>query len=185
MMLLMMMIPFASATDLSNGNMVFMVGGDCTDCYIPSHVVIKNNSILTWHNADSAVHTVTSGSIGQPTNQFNSGLVQPDRFYAIQFVTADVYPYFCMLHPWMEGTVTVEEIAFEEYYADIRENHPSPPNSTAIVLTAEQLAQGMYQNSTGTFYANHTAVVPEFPIVMVVLATAVIGVVVISRRVTL
>jgi predicted secreted protein with PEFG-CTERM motif len=44
------------------------------------------------------------------------------------------------------------------------------------------LEDGQFQNATGVYWANGTAVVPEFgAITMVVLATAVIGTILITR----
>jgi len=175
MLMVAFILPMAYGDDT-----VYMTGGECGDeCYIPKKIVVESNSIVTWENIDGAVHTITSGSIVTPTNQFNSGLVQPDKFYAIKFVDVGIYPYFCMLHPWMNGLVTVGEKLPE--VAELNTEEMMFTNST-IILSPEMIEAGMYQNSTGhVFYANGTAVIPEFPIAMIVLAVG-IGAIVVTVR---
>ena len=54
------------------------------------------------------MHTITSGDPHDgPTGLFDSGLAEPDAIYALKFETAGEYPYFCMVHPWQTGTITV------------------------------------------------------------------------------
>ncbi|MFL6488600.1 MAG: plastocyanin/azurin family copper-binding protein [Nitrososphaera sp.] len=80
--------------------------------YDPNPVQIKVGSKVTWTNNDSQPHTVTSGSNGQPDNKFNSSpsfnpLLNPGQTFSFTFTEAGEYPYFCMLHPNMVGTVSV------------------------------------------------------------------------------
>ena len=42
----------------------------------------------------------------------------------------------------------------------------------------------MFTNSTGTFYANGTAVIPEFPIAVIILTVAITAVVIGQRTLT-
>ena len=142
-------------------------------CYVPFKVVIDAGSVVIWENVGHTVHTVTSGTLLQPTNSFNSGLIAPDNFYSLEFVNEGIYPYYCMVHPWMNGSVVVgEKITDEE-----KEEHLEEHEEMVVILE-----DGMFTNSTGTYYANGTAVIPEFgAITMVVLATAVIGTILITR----
>ena len=78
-------------------------------CYIPFKVVIDAGSVVMWENVGKQVHTITSGTILEPTGSFNSGLIAPNKFYSIQFVNAGIYPYYCMVHPWMNGSVVIGE----------------------------------------------------------------------------
>ena len=146
-------------------------------CYVPYKVVIDAGSIVMWENVGKTVHTVTSGTLLEPTNSFNSGLLSPNKFYSIQFVNAGIYPYYCMVHPWMNGVVTVGEELTEEEIEDIVAEEIVENTTSTIILE-----DGMFTNSTGTYYANGTAVIPEFPVVMIVLATAIIGTIVIVKR---
>ena len=68
---------------------------------------------VSWENADSAAHTVTSGispvleGDGFDGN-FDSGLFGPGSSFKQTFSDEGTYPYFCLIHPWMTGFVVVE-----------------------------------------------------------------------------
>ncbi len=80
--------------------------------YQPNPLQVSVGTAVTWTNNDSQPHTVTSGSNGQPDNKFNSSpnftpLLNPGQTFSFTFTEAGDYPYFCMLHPNMVGTVSV------------------------------------------------------------------------------
>ena len=77
-------------------------------CFEPEEITIKEGQIIEWKNYDDAMHTITSGGPNDgPTGLFDSGLAEPDATYALKFDVAGDYPYFCMVHPWQTGTITV------------------------------------------------------------------------------
>jgi plastocyanin len=107
-----------NATGASSGNMttsVSIVPGSSTltdTAYQPNPVRVSNGATVTWTNNDSQPHTVTSGSNGQPDNKFNSSpnfnpLLAPGQTFSFTFTQAGEYPYFCLVHPNMVGTVSV------------------------------------------------------------------------------
>ena len=77
-------------------------------CYIPSHIVIEKGKQVTWVNEDSAFHSVTSGFYDAPTGLFDSGYLDPYQSFSLTFDETGIYDYYCTLHPWMEGRVTVQ-----------------------------------------------------------------------------
>lgn len=79
------------------------------ECFIPADVTVDVGGEVTWTNDDSAAHTITSGSpdTGGPDGVFDSSLVMPDTEFKWTFDEAGEYPYFCVVHPWMRGMVTV------------------------------------------------------------------------------
>jgi len=80
------------------------------DCFIPSTVVITVGGTVTWENTDTAAHTSSSGTPADgPDGVFDSSLIISGGSFSHTFDTAGTYDYFCMVHPWMEGTVIVEE----------------------------------------------------------------------------
>ena len=80
-------------------------------CFIPSTVTIDMGGEVTWVNDDAAAHTVTSGVLadGGPDGVFDSGLLSPETSFSHKFEEVGEYPYFCLVHPWMEGLVIVQE----------------------------------------------------------------------------
>lgn len=78
-------------------------------CYIPSSIMISKGESVTWKNEDSAFHSVTSGSYDLPDGRFDSGHMDPGQTFTVTFVDLGTHEYFCKLHPWMKGTVIVEE----------------------------------------------------------------------------
>ena len=106
----------ATATNASSGGTgVSIVSGasSLTDtAYSPNPIQVSVGTTVTWTNNDSQPHTVTSGSNGQPDNKFNSSpnftpLLNPGQTFSFTFTQAGEYPYYCMLHPNMVGTVSV------------------------------------------------------------------------------
>jgi len=70
-------------------------------------VDVKILDIVRWENADTAAHTVTSGSPGAVDGVFDSSLFGPGKGFQYQFTEVGDYEYFCLVHPWMTGIVTV------------------------------------------------------------------------------
>ena len=77
-------------------------------CYVPSLILTKKGNSVTWVNEDSAFHSVTSGFYDSPTELFDSGHLDPFESFTFTFDEVGDYDYFCTLHPWMKGLVTVE-----------------------------------------------------------------------------
>jgi len=79
------------------------------NCFIPSTVVITAGGTVTWENVDNAAHTASSGTAaGGPDGVFDSSLIIAGGSYSVTLDDEGAYPYFCMVHPWMQGTVIVE-----------------------------------------------------------------------------
>ena len=79
-------------------------------CYIPGSVSIGVGDMVTWSNDDTAAHTVTSGTAsGGPDGIFDSSLFAADTTFSHTFDEEGTFDYFCMVHPWMVGLITVEE----------------------------------------------------------------------------
>ena len=83
-------------------------------CFIPSPVTIDIGATVTWENGDTAAHTATGGSATDgPSGVFDSSLIMAGSSFSHTFDTAGTYDYFCMVHPWMLGTVIVGGSASE------------------------------------------------------------------------
>jgi len=80
---------------------------ETNECYIPYHVTVSAGEEITWSNDDTAAHTVTSGLPGAPDGLFDSSLFMAGGTFSVTLDESGEYPYFCMVHPWMTGIVTV------------------------------------------------------------------------------
>lgn len=77
-------------------------------CFLPEEITIKKGEIIEWKNYDDANHTVTSGNPDDgPTPFFDSGLAAANATFALKFDSIGTFDYFCMVHPWQTGTITV------------------------------------------------------------------------------
>ena len=71
-------------------------------------VEILVGDTIVWKNADTVAHTVTSGTATDGFDDiFDSGLFEAGKQFSYQFIDTGHYPYFCLVHPWMDGTIIV------------------------------------------------------------------------------
>jgi len=76
---------------------------------MPNTVTIAKGGTVTFSNPDSAPHTSTSGTAADgPDGVWDSSLVMPGASYDVTLSSSGTYNYFCMVHPWMQGTVIVK-----------------------------------------------------------------------------
>jgi len=77
--------------------------------YDPETINISTGTTIEWVNEDPAMHTATSGN---PTNGadgvFDSQILNLGDKYQFTFDDAGNYDYYCILHPWMIGSINVE-----------------------------------------------------------------------------
>jgi len=72
------------------------------------NVEILIGDTIVWKNADTTFHTVTSGSEAEGFDGlFDSKEFAPGKSFTYKFLEIGHYPYYCTLHPWMEGTIMV------------------------------------------------------------------------------
>ena len=90
-------------------------------CFEPYIVNIQVGDTVTWTNDDDAIHVVVSGA---PNNEsftdsndgeiFDSGFLKSTETFSHTFLEEGLFGYFCSLHPWMNGFVTVGDVEFTE-----------------------------------------------------------------------
>src|ERR671918_1879772 len=78
-----------------------------TDAYQPNPIQVGVGDTVTWTNDDAQPHTATSGQNATPDGMFDSSIMSPGATFEHTFTEAGEYPYFCLLHPNMVGTVSV------------------------------------------------------------------------------
>jgi nitrite reductase (NO-forming) len=81
-----------------------------TEFYTPAEITVSAGTTVTWTNDDSTIHTVTEGSPqggAGATPAFDSSIIAPKATWDNTFDTAGNFDYYCTLHPFMTGKVTV------------------------------------------------------------------------------
>jgi plastocyanin len=74
-----------------------------TTAYVPNPITVSVGTTVTWLNNDNVAHTVSSQN-----NLWDSGGIQPGAAYSRTFQSAGTFAYYCVYHPRMLGTVTVQ-----------------------------------------------------------------------------
>ena len=103
----------AIAQAAASGATVSMAKGsqsvDNPEFYIPAETTVKAGETVTWKNDDTAIHTATSGKDATPDGEFDTSLVSPGQSSKPIAIPNEPgqYPYFCTLHPWMTGMITI------------------------------------------------------------------------------
>lgn len=90
--------PPAPAKSVAISNFLFQPGSE----------TIAVNDIVQWTNNDSTPHTVTSGTPNAIDGKFDSGQIASNTTVCVQFLATGSYQYFCNIHPFMTGTITVQ-----------------------------------------------------------------------------
>jgi len=79
-------------------------------CYNVHNFSIEAGDAVTWRNMDSAAHTITGGTPSKgPDGRFDSSMIGPGETFTLTFTYADRFPFFCLVHPWVIGSVNVVE----------------------------------------------------------------------------
>jgi len=84
---------------------------ETNECWVPAEITINVGDKVIWTVDDSAAHTVTSGAPSGPSEEigafFDSGLLLKGSTFSYTFEEVGTVDYFCMVHPWMQGVVSV------------------------------------------------------------------------------
>ena len=127
------------------------------DCFIPSTVTIHPGGTVTWENTDNAAHRATGGTpTDGPSGAFDSSLMMVGGSFTWTFDDEGTYPYFCMVHPWMQGTVIVAAEAEEEHVEEhVEEAAPAAPAPT--MAAAEDIDPADHIKTSGASVTSITA----------------------------
>lgn len=76
--------------------------------YIPLNAVVDRNTAVIWTNQDTVGHTIQSmDDDGNIISLFNSGMLETGDQFKHKFTDSGKFNYFCTIHPWRIGTITV------------------------------------------------------------------------------
>jgi cytochrome c oxidase subunit 2 len=81
--------------------------------YDPKELTVKKGDKITVDNVDTMPHTVTNGESGSDPNSgklFDTSIINGGDSAELDTSTVDAgtHPYYCMVHPYMTGSLTVE-----------------------------------------------------------------------------
>ena len=119
-------------------------------CFIPNIATVEIGGTVTWENGDTAAHTSTAGSATEgPSGVWDSSLIMAGSSFSHTFDAEGTFDYFCMVHPWMAGTVIVEAEAAEEEVHE-EEVHEEEVHEEKAEVVYEKIAPTMSVGSTTT-----------------------------------
>ena len=81
--------------------------------YAPDTLTVAKGDVITVTNDDTVPHTVTSGDGPQDPNSaklFDTSIIMAGETAQIETASleADNYAFYCTVHPFMKGTITVQ-----------------------------------------------------------------------------
>ena len=79
------------------------------DFFKPTALTVGKGTTVKWKNADSTLHTVTSGTPDgdQSGTVFDSPYLAEGKTFEWTFNNARTFDYYCTLHPYMKGKIVV------------------------------------------------------------------------------
>ncbi|HEU5221410.1 MAG TPA: plastocyanin/azurin family copper-binding protein [Candidatus Nitrosotalea sp.] len=76
--------------------------------FVPLNSEILRGTTVTWQNQDNIGHTIQSiNDKGIIIPMFNSPVLKTGETFSYKFDKPGVYHYYCSIHPWRIGVVTV------------------------------------------------------------------------------
>ena len=75
--------------------------------YDPEPITVAAGTNVTFTNRDAAPHTATSGESPNADGAFETGTLTKGQSRSVKLATAGTFAYYCAIHPFMKGTVTV------------------------------------------------------------------------------
>jgi predicted secreted protein with PEFG-CTERM motif len=84
-------------------------------CWSPMTATVDVGGKVIFSNTDSAAHTYTAGTAADgPSGEFDTSMLLAGDSMEWSPDTAGEIDYFCMVHPWMQGLLIVQEAGAEE-----------------------------------------------------------------------
>jgi len=100
-------IPDIGSADFTDNCTNFEYG-----CYTPGTAQIDIGGKIIFSNTDSASHTFSAGTAADgPSGEFDSGMIMAGNSYEWIANKEGEIPYFCMVHPWMNGIILVGDVS--------------------------------------------------------------------------
>ncbi len=78
-------------------------------CYNPMIATVDVGGKVIFSNTNNVAHVFASGTIKEHTDEFDSNLIQSGKSFEWTPTEVGEVPYFCYVHPWMSGTIIVQD----------------------------------------------------------------------------
>ena len=132
-------------------------------CYILSTAVLaKADTEVTWLNTDNAAHTVTSGTPDDgPDGLFDSSVIMAGGQYTKSFergFSDGAYDYYCVVHPWMTGTIIIGDITEPE--PEVEATIPDWIKNNAEWWASDQIPDSAFLQGISYLIQNNIVVIP-------------------------
>lgn len=118
-------------------------------CYIPSTATVDVGGVVIFSNTDTNPHTITSGTAGDEASVgavFDSSLVMAGSSWEWSPTETGEVPYFCIVHPWMDGVIIVQEVGAAE--DDHGDDHGETMEKAEDMTEGTPSATGMLSDGT-------------------------------------
>lgn len=89
----------AAASSVRSGHVTVAI---TNYAFSPDKLTVRAGTRVTFTNHDSTAHTATADHGG-----FGTGTIAPDHSRTITVKRSGAYPYHCLFHAFMTGTITV------------------------------------------------------------------------------
>lgn len=97
-------------------------------------------------NYDGITHTITSGNpYNGPDGLFDSGLLRGGESFFVSFDNIGDIEYFCLIHPWLHGTITVIEQQHREETQIGSSEYSESSEPTEVISQIPQWVKVIFQ----------------------------------------
>lgn len=103
--------------------------GATESAFTPSEVTVDRGEEVTFRNGSSVPHTVTFDDASVPSKD----LLSPGGTHEVTFNSEGTFPFKCLFHPGMSGTVTVKAAASAK-----PADEPAPASSGDVAASTER-----------------------------------------------
>ena len=114
-------------------------------CYSPNTATVDVGGVVIFLNTDSVAHTFSSGVPSDDIigTEFNSGMLAPGDSAEWNPENTGEFPYFDMIHPWMEGLIIVQDVVEETHTEDVvEETHTEDVVEEEVIVNQESEEKG-------------------------------------------
>jgi len=135
-------------------------------CYNPSTATVDVGGVVIFSNTDGAAHTFSSGVPSDDIIglEFDSGMLSAGD--SAEWIPENVgeFPYFCMIHPWMDGLIIVQEVE-ESHTEEVEESHTEEVEESHTEEVEESHTEEVEESHTEEVEESHTEEVEESKVV--------------------